>query len=80
MPRFDDINAQYRPTPVLACIRCDSTDGVQMEDSRTMYHFEGELDSPEDPNKPIPLCRPCAADHHAYWNERWDDYRSGQGV
>lgn len=35
------------------------------------------LTSQPDPNAPIPLCRPCAAEHHAEWDERWADYYAG---
>jgi len=29
---------------------------------------------PPDPNAPFPLCRDCAAEHHAQWDERWNEY------
>jgi hypothetical protein len=32
----------------------------------------------EDPNAPVLLCRPCALDHHEYWDGMWADYRAGQ--
>lgn len=28
-------------------------------------------------NAPLSLCRGCAADHHAEWDERWSEYYSG---
>ncbi len=59
------------------CLRCGSTVGVNLESSRTQYNFEGELGSPEDPNRPVPLCRTCAEDHHAYWDEMWAEYYGG---
>lgn len=59
------------------CARCGNTIGVLLEDSRTMYLFDGELGSSDDPNKPIPFCRPCASDHHAYWDDVWNDYHRG---
>jgi hypothetical protein len=34
------------------------------------------LDEPEDPNRSVMLCRECAAEHHAYWDERWSEYQS----
>lgn len=61
--------------PVCAC--CGSPDGVEMEDARTQYHFEGIAGSEQDPNRPIPLCRLCADEHHAHWNEMWAEYRAG---
>lgn len=60
------------------CLRCGSTVGVEMESSRTQYHFEGEDNSPDDPNKDIPLCRPCAAEHHEYWDDMWREYYGGR--
>ena len=57
-----------------------------MESSRTMYE-EPQLnawdrirldgDPPPDPNADIPLCRECAAEHHAGWDERWAEYYGG---
>ena len=36
---------------------------------------------PEDAyaNCPIAYCRECALEHHAYWNEMWDEYYAGMG-
>lgn len=60
------------------CEHCGTTDGdIKLESSRTMYYFEGVIDSPEDPNHDIMLCRECAAAHHEYWDEMWADYYSG---
>lgn len=61
----------------LACLRCETTDGIEMESSRTCYHYEGEIDSPDDPNRPIPLCRLCAEEHHQHWSNMWAEYQSG---
>lgn len=60
---FDDIDRRFQPRkPVaLECLCCGSTDGVEMESSRTCYPFEGDADDPANPNRPVPLCRPCAA-------------------
>ena len=60
-----------------ACEVCERKDGVQLESSRTAYHWEGALDDPNNPNAPILLCRDCARDHHAYWDDMWDEYRRG---
>jgi hypothetical protein len=78
---------------VATCERCGSTEGVELEDSRTMYepkvYSRYELlmllddplvDEPEDPNRPWLLCRECAKEHHEYWDEMWDMYRSNQGI
>lgn len=68
------------------CARCGSQEGVQFEDSGTAYvtppcgRYERLcLDDPlngdpPDPNAPIPLCRPCAKDHHDYWDAMWEEY------
>ena len=32
--------------------------------------LDNPLDPP-DPNAPSYLCRPCAKDHHEYWDEMW---------
>lgn len=31
----------------------------------------------EDPNAPILLCRECAEEHHANWDNIWADYYAG---
>lgn len=66
----------------MECAHCLGADlvvtkGVKMESSRTMYPFDGTPGSPEDPNKPIPLCRACASDHHTHWDEMWAHVRAG---
>ena len=73
---FDNIDQRFKPKTAtsLACLRCYSTDGVEMENSRTQYHFEGDQNSPDNPNAPVPLCRACAIDHHEYWDSMWGDY------
>lgn len=73
---FDLIDAKFKPKPTLSCVRCESTEGVKLEDSRTMYHFDGKIGSEDDPNRPIPLCRECAAEHHEHWDSMWADYYS----
>jgi hypothetical protein len=59
----------------LACLACGATYGVELESSRTRFPWNGVS---VDPNARIPLCRPCAKEHHAYWDERWAEYRAGQ--
>lgn len=74
---FDAIDRRFRPAePVrLQCLNCETTTSVEMENARTAYHFEGLLGSPDDPNRPIPLCRACAKEHHEYWDEMWTEYQ-----
>ena len=66
----------------MKCERCGSTEGVELEDSRTAYapvtlsrwerlNLEDPV-NPPDLNAPVPLCRECAKEHHAYWDEMWD--------
>jgi hypothetical protein len=70
----------------LVCSRCGSTEGVELEDSRTCYqpkpktywdHLLGQ--EPEDPNKPVPLCRECAEMHHEFWDAQWSEYYNSMG-
>ena len=53
---FDNIDQRFKPKTAtsLACLRCYSTDGVEMESSRTQYHFEGDQNSSDNPNAPVP--------------------------
>lgn len=50
------------------CAHCGATEGVTMESSRTNYSWDGKG---KDPNAPIPLCRPCAVEHHQNWDDMW---------
>ena len=50
------------------CEICGYAFGVKAEPSRTMYPWDGVG---EDPNRPIDLCRQCAAAHHDFWDEMW---------
>lgn len=59
------------------CEYCGSTEKLKLEDSRTRYFFEGEINAPNDPNRRLLLCLNCAEDHHNYWDDRWDDYYQG---
>lgn len=60
------------------CERCGSNEGVEIESARTQYHTEHNDDGPEDPNRGIAYCRPCAKEHHEYWDSMWADYYSGR--
>jgi hypothetical protein len=57
------------------CLRCEATEGVELEDSRTQYDWDGEG---RNPNAPIPLCKKCAEVHHEEWDSRWDEYNQGR--
>jgi hypothetical protein len=48
---------------------------VRFESSRTAYHW-GDKTKP-DPNAPVPLCRFHAKEHHDYWDEQWESFRTG---
>ncbi len=73
----------------MKCECCGSTEGVELESARTAYvrrpptryerlGFDDPLnDEPPDPNAPLMLCRDCAAEHHASWDQVWSEYRSG---
>lgn len=69
---------QYGRLP-LVCECCHRLNGtgdcvVRREPARTMYAWDGQG---EDPNADLMLCRDCAAEHHANWDERWADYYAG---
>lgn len=59
------------------CEYCKTTEGVQWESSRTMYHYEPPtiwerlLGTWKSPNADVALCRDCAFDHHCHWDEQW---------
>lgn len=61
----------------LVCEMCGAADGVKLEDSRTLYAWDG---TGLDPNRPVNLCRACADQHHACWDSMWADYYSSLGV
>ena len=75
---FDAVDRQFQARRVLLeCACCGSTNGVEMERSCTAYPFDGKINDPDDPNRPIPLCRACAPEHYAHWDAMWADYRAG---
>lgn len=60
--------------PGTVCCYCDEPEGeIEWESSRTAYHWKGEG---LDPNRPRPMCRRCAAEHHDHWDEMWS-YANG---
>jgi hypothetical protein len=60
--------------PQKVCECCGRTDGVESEPSRTAYHWDRKG---EDPNRDVLLCRVCAVDHHAHWDDMWANYYGG---
>lgn len=58
----------------LKCMRCNTTDAVEMRPSYTAYHWNGEG---ENPNADVPLCPECFEEHREYWNEMWSYARGG---
>ena len=49
--------------------------GLSYEESRTMYHWNGEG---KDPNAHLLLCSECAILHHEFWDDMWDQYNAGR--
>lgn len=47
---------------------------VSLRGARTQYHFEGVIDSPEDPNRHFAACEEHSAAYDEYWDEMWADY------
>jgi len=58
------------------CWRCNSMKDVRLESSRTACAWDGVG---EDPNADVPLCRPCAEEHHYWWDAQWDEYNASRG-
>ena len=50
------------------CDRCGTKENVSLESSRTAYHWDG---TGKNPNQPVPLCPPCAKEHHGHWDDMW---------
>lgn len=59
------------------CEHCRSFWGLRLEDSRTMYHYEGKWENPDNPNRPVLLCNDCAETHHEHWDDMWAEYYDG---
>ena len=72
---------------MMICLHCERcAPDVRLESSRTAYaapvlNYWGHLlqgdDPSPDPNAAIPLCPPCAKEHHAYWDAMWADSYGG---
>lgn len=83
-PPLDIAGAQQRLRVQLAleglkCVACAMLDpsgdsDVRLESARTAYSW-GDKTQP-DPNAPIPLCRPHAAEHHDHWDSMWAEYHA----
>lgn len=61
------------------CEHCGRFWGTGWESSRTAYPYDGLEGLDQDPNRPLRYCRPCAAEHHEYWDGMWAEYRNSQG-
>jgi hypothetical protein len=69
--------ARAKLTKTQGCQRCGDLLGVQLESARTAYHYDGQIGDENDPNRPVRLCRPCAAEHHLHWDMMWSEYYAG---
>lgn len=49
---------------------------VELRHAMTAYHFEGERNSPEDPNKDFLCCEMHYEEYCKHWKEQWDEYYS----
>jgi hypothetical protein len=55
----------------MKCECCESVTEVELECGRTMYPTELPAEHPDNPNRSVLLCRPCAGKHHEHWDEMW---------
>jgi hypothetical protein len=63
---------------VRPCWHCGTFERVLYWPAMTAYAFDGEVNSDEDPNRDHEMCVHCY--YSKYWQEKWDEYRSSQGV
>ena len=47
---------------------------VEIHKAMTSYHFKGEVNSPEDPNRDFLACEVHYEDYRLHWKEMWDEY------
>lgn len=52
-----------------------SASDIKLEASRTAYPWDGKG---EDPNRSTWLCRECASEHHAHWDDMWRQANDGR--
>lgn len=50
------------------CRSCGTIRKVKLENSCTVYPWDGQG---PDPNAPVPLCPVCADEHYEHWAEMW---------
>lgn len=62
------------------CEDCQTETEVTEVMAMTAYPTKLPVRHPDNPNRPMMLCKPCEDDYVEYWTERWDEYRSSQGV
>ena len=49
---------------------------VELHGAMTAYHYEGEKNGSDDPNKDFYACERHYDDYYTYWREQWDEYYS----
>jgi len=47
---------------------------IRVRHAMTAYHFEGEKNSPEDPNRDFYACDSCYAAYVEHWTWMWEEY------
>lgn len=68
-------------------MKCEFTDHpdancsgeVKMYSAMTQYHFEGNKNSPEDPNKDFAACEEHYDFYYDHWQEMWGEYYGAVG-
>jgi hypothetical protein len=51
---------------------------IKLRKAMTAYHFEGEKNSEEDPNRDFYACEDCYKEYTDHWTWMWDEYYAGQ--
>lgn len=49
---------------------------IKLRRSMTAYHFEGDINSKEDPNREFYSCETHWHEYREYWKSMWDEYHS----
>lgn len=85
-----ELKPEVSKHPPGTCEYCGGTEGLKLECSRTAYdtsrldkptrleRIADRDDPPEDPNRDKLLCRECAAEHHEFWNDQWNEFYRSQ--